>query len=283
MKNRVLVTGANGQLAQTIAEKSNNSHKSIDFQFVSKQELDISDNAKLKRFFRENQFDYCINCAAYTNVELAETEVETAYKINAEGVKYLAENCKKYKIVLIHISTDYVFDGSKTEPYIETDKTNPLNSYGKSKLRGETFIENLLTDYFIIRASWLYSQFGKNFAKTILNKLKKEEPLKIITSETGTPTSCDDLAEFILHFIINRVSDFGLYHFSASGSTTWYGFAMQIAKKINKEHLVTKVETFPMKAKRPKYSVLSNQKAQNIIGRTFQWQDSVDRTVSCLI
>ncbi|MEM6516582.1 MAG: dTDP-4-dehydrorhamnose reductase, partial [Bacteroidota bacterium] len=228
MKLKVLVTGANGQLAKTIEQKSRQLKQSIDFHFLSKENLDISNVEKLSLFFGKNHFDYCVNCAAYTNVELAETEQETAYKVNAYAVKSLSENCQKFSIALIHISTDYVFDGLKSIPYLEIDQTNPLNIYGKSKLQGELYIKESLDDYFIIRTSWLYSEFGKNFAKTILNKLNADEPLKIITSETGTPTSCNDLAEFIIYLIENRIKKYGIYHFSASGSTTWHGFALKI-------------------------------------------------------
>jgi len=283
MKNKVLVTGANGQLAKTVENKGKGLSESIEFCFVSKEDLDISNKEVVNAFFTNNQFDYCINCAAYTNVELAETEIEAAFKINAEGIKYVAENCRKYNIILIHISTDYVFDGSKSKPYTEGDDTNPLNVYGKSKLAGEAHIQDILTEYFIIRTSWLYSQFGKNFVKSIFNKLQNNESLKIVTSETGTPTSCNDLSEFIIYLIEQRITNFGIYHFSASGSTTWHGLALQIANEIGKEHLISKVDSFPMKAARPKYSVLNNKKAHGIIDKRFSWEDSVVKTVSELI
>ena len=282
MKAKVLVTGANGQLAKAIESISESYSDSVEFHFVSKNDLDISNNDAVTNFFKTHHFDYCINCAAYTNVELAEAEEEKAYQINADAVKALAENCKENEVVLIHISTDYVFDGSRTSPYSEHDQTNPLNIYGKSKLLGEQYVQEILNKYFIIRTSWLYSQFGKNFAKTISNKLESNNELEIITSETGTPTSCNDLAVFILYLIKNKVMDFGLYHFSASGFTTWYGFALLIGKKLGKEHLISKIDSFPMKAERPKYSVLDNKKAQTLIKKEFFWEESVSEVLSKL-
>ena len=283
MVTKILVTGANGQLGQTIQKKSKSTLKNMEFVFATREDLDISNPQQVTTFFKQYDFNYCINCAAYTNVELAETDVETAYKINAEGVRYLAESCEKHKTVLIHISTDYVFDGTKTKPYSEEDLTNPINQYGKSKLQGEHYIQQLLSDYYIIRTSWLYSAFGKNFAKTISNKLKNGNDLKVMTSETGTPTSCNDLAELILFLIEHNSQAFGLYHFSASGKTTWYGFASLIAEYIGKENLVTAVEHYPMKAKRPTYSVLDNTKANKLIGKKFQWQASVNEVLDELL
>lgn len=283
MISKILVTGANGQLAKTIEKNSHTKLSSAEFTFAAREELDISNREQVLSYFSENSFDYCINCAAYTNVELAETEPEDAFKINAEAVKTLAETCKENHVVLIHVSTDYVFDGSKTKPYSEEEETNPLNQYGKSKLQGEQHIKAILTDYFIIRTSWLYSAYGKNFAKTIAKKLQDNEALKIITSETGTPTSCEDLTDFILHIIENKSNAFGLYHFSATGSTTWYGFACQIAKKMDKPKLVSKIDSFPMKATRPKYSVLNNNKANNLLRKKFQWEKSVDSVVTKLL
>jgi dTDP-4-dehydrorhamnose reductase len=282
MATKILVTGATGQLGQTFQEKSKATPDHLEFVFVSRADLDITNSEAINAFFSTHDFDYCINCAAYTNVELAESEPDEAYKINAEAVKSLAEVCEIHNTILLHVSTDYVFDGSKTSPYNETDQTNPLNAYGASKLKGEQYIAELLSNYFIIRTSWLYSPYGKNFAKTIASKLQNNEPLKIVTSETGTPTSCADLAEFILFLITNKTEDFGLYHFSASGETTWYGFAQQIAKKLNKTDLVSPVDSFPVKAKRPRYSVMDNQKANNLMQKSFDWRNSVDAVIDQL-
>jgi len=283
MSIKILVTGAKGQLGQTFQKKAEKMKAKLEFVFVNREELDITNSEEINAVFKNNKFDYCINCAAYTNVEGAESEPEKAFEINAEAVKNLAEVCKTNTTVFIHISTDYVFDGSKTSPYNETDDTNPLNRYGASKLKGEQHIEQLLSQYFIIRTSWLYSPYGKNFAKSIVSKLQQNQDLKIITSETGTPTSCSDLADFVLYLVTNKINKYGMYHFSASGETTWYGFAQAIAKKMGKTSLVNPTDSFPVKAKRPKYSVLDNHKANTLIDIEVDWQASVNKVVEQLL
>lgn len=279
----ILVTGVKGQLAQTIQEVYSK-NKEFNFTFVSKQDIDITQENDVNFLFTSANFDYCINCAAYTNVEQAELDKEQAYKVNAEAVKYLATACNKHNTVLIHISTDYVFDGNKTTPYKETDQTNPINIYGKSKLLGEQYIEQTLKEHVIIRTSWLYSIYGHNFVKTIVNKINAKSPLKITTIQIGTPTSCIDLAEFIFEIIKHKETPYGLYHFSASNDATWYSFATQIASSFEGYELsnITPVGDFPTKAKRPKYSVLDNSKAQIINDKKIDWKDSVNKVVSYL-
>ena len=196
---KVVVFGANGQLGKTIKDFANTS--TIEFHFFSRNDLDITDKNSLVNLFRDLSFHYCINCAAFTNVEAAETNTKDAFLINAEGAKNIAEVCETNHVKLIHISTDYVFDGNKTTPYSTTDKTNPINQYGKSKLQGELYIQELLKEHYIIRTSWLYSLHGKNFLKTIINKIDNDEVLNITTEQEGTPASCLDLVEFILHII----------------------------------------------------------------------------------
>ena len=158
----VLVTGANGQLGQCI-QKVQQQHPNITFHFKSSKELDITDTIAIRAYFSENTIDYCVNCAAYTNVELAESEEDKAYLVNAKAAKNLAKTCAENNITLLHVSTDYVFDGTKTSPYVETDITNPISVYGASKLKGEKNIQAVAEKYFIIRTSWLYAEFGKNF------------------------------------------------------------------------------------------------------------------------
>ena len=244
-------------MAQTIKELYVAHFEEYEFKFVSKSDLDISNKEDIEKLLRSSTFHYCINCAAYTNVELAEDEgKEEAFKINAEAVKTLASLCFKYNIILLHISTDYVFDGTKNTPYCEDDQTNPINQYGKSKLLGEQHIVGTMTNYFIIRTSWLYSKYGKNFVKTIINKVQDKANLKITTDQCGTPTSCIDLAQFLFHLIKNN-PNYGLYHFSALGETTWYGFATCIASNF-KQYDSTNIKPtthFSTKAKRPDYSV----------------------------
>lgn len=180
----ILVTGANGQLAHSIKDLADK-FTAYQFVFVSKQELDITELSKVKKLFKNYNFNYCINCAAYTNVEQAEQTPEPAFLINAEAVKNLAQVCKEYNATLLHISTDYVFDGEKGEPYVATDIPNPINQYGKSKLKGEQHIQEILEQYYIVRTSWLYNKnYGKNFYRTILEKTKKEKPLILRMSKS---------------------------------------------------------------------------------------------------
>jgi dTDP-4-dehydrorhamnose reductase len=259
----ILVTGANGQLGKTIEELFFNNEDGIDFIFVTKEDVDITNVIELSDYFDKNKFDYCINCAAYTNVEQAEKTPEIAFKVNAEGVKYLAEICEKANTILIHISTDYVFDGEKKEPYTVNDLPNPINEYGKSKLLGEQYIQGVLGKYFVIRTSWLYSKkYGKNFYRAILEKAKSGKELTVTTQQTGCPTDTVNLSIFIFQLIKSRNNNFGLYHFCDGKAMTWYDFANQILIEnamLQKIKLVRddKYLTF---AKRPKNSILLNSK-----------------------
>lgn len=273
----VLVTGANGQLGQCIQTVQQQLTNTV-FHFKSSSELNIADTKAVYDFFSQHTIDYCVNCAAYTNVELAEDEVEKAYLINAEATKVLAEVCEKHATTLIHISTDYVFDGKKETPYVETDATNPISVYGASKLKGEQHIQEILEKYFIIRTSWLYAQYGKNFYKTILQKAKEKANLTITTEQKGTPTNANDLAILILEIIKTDCKDFGLYHFSNEGEATWYDFTKEIIQNLNLSEAdqpsLKSVATYKTKAARPKNSVLDKTKVRNII-QTISWQESL--------
>lgn len=264
MGTKVLVTGANGQLGKTIDELYSDNQNSFDFVFVSKAELDITKAEKLRLFFNSNHFDYCINCAAYTNVEQAEKTPEIAFKVNAEAVKNLATVCKEKNTILIHISTDYVFDGKKEAPYIVDDIPNPINEYGKSKLLGEQYIQEVSEKYFIIRTSWLYSKkYGNNFYRTISRYIESGKELKIINNETGTPTNANDLVSFFVEIILINSEKYGVYHYSNTGEATWYDFAKEILKISGKQESVTlkKIDIYPIFAARPKYSVLNKTKS----------------------
>lgn len=262
MKN-ILVTGANGQLGACFKKISGN-YPDFNFVFKSSAEADITNKSKLQRLFAEGNFDWVINCAAYTNVEKAESEEEKAFKINAEAAKHLAELCNENQAKLVHFSTDYVFDGKAEKPYIETDKTNPINVYGASKLKGEQLIAEVLKEHFILRTSWLYSEFGHNFYKTILRKIDEKAELNITTSQTGTPTNANDLAKFVLEIIASENKDFGLYHFSNIGEATWYSFAKAILEFTgNSEEIrLNESNNFKTIATRPEYSVLDKTKVQ---------------------
>ncbi|WP_027065481.1 MULTISPECIES: dTDP-4-dehydrorhamnose reductase [Maribacter] len=223
---KVLVTGANGQLGQCL-QKIAPSYKELNFKFNSSKELDITDILEIETAFVKGNFDYCINCAAYTNVEQAEKTPDIAYKVNVEGVKNLANVCKSYNTTLIHISTDYVFDGEKDEPYTVKDVPNPINEYGKSKLLGEKHIQEIMDNYCIIRTSWLYSEFGKNFYTTILKKAKAGENLSVTDEQLGCPTNANNLALHIIRKLIqNNIC--GIEHFTDGYSCTWFDFAREI-------------------------------------------------------
>ncbi|MFN2261444.1 MAG: dTDP-4-dehydrorhamnose reductase [Psychroflexus sp.] len=274
---KVLVTGANGQLGQCL-QKHAKSISDIQFLFENRSTLDVSSKTEVDDFFKKHKPDFCVNCAAYTNVEHAETETEIAFEINAEAVKILAEACKNYQTKLIHISTDYVFDGTLNRPYTETDSTKPINIYGASKLQGEDHIQQTLAEYFILRTSWLYSEFGHNFFNTILKKASSGDTLNITTEQTGTPTNANDLAVFILKIIQNRSKNFGLYHFSNLGEATWYDFARLILEenKLVEKSSLNATFSYPTKAKRPKFSVLDKSKIQqNFDFKIPHWRETL--------
>ncbi|TBV28287.1 dTDP-4-dehydrorhamnose reductase [Meridianimaribacter sp. CL38] len=267
MKKSVLITGANGQLGECIKELSSK-FEELNFIFKSSKELDITSFNSAKAIFEKHQFNYCINCAAYTAVDLAEDEKEKAFAVNAEGVKHLAILSKDYNTSLIHISTDFVFDGLKNTPYTETDAPNPINVYGASKLQGEQYIKELLDTYFIFRTSWLYSEYGNNFMKTMLRLSKQRQELNVVNDQIGSPTYAKDLAEVILKVIKEDSTNYGMYHFSNKGETSWFGFAQEIFKQkkiqINLQPITS--ENYKTKAKRPMFSVLNNSKNVKELG-----------------
>ena len=273
----VLVTGASGQLGSCI-KKFSETEDAIDWLFMDSSEIDITSKCDLEQCFKSKRIDYCINAAAYTNVEKAESEQENAFKVNADAVKNLALICKKNRTVLIHISTDYVFDGNSSKPYSETDATNPINVYGASKLKGETYIQENMIEYFIFRTSWLFSEFGHNFYKTILKKAAENATLNITTAQTGTPTNANHLAVLILKLIRERNSNYGLYHFSNLGETTWYVFAEEILRVSNNLEKIqlNKDNSYKTIAARPAYSVMDKQKLIEILKFTpVSWEEAV--------
>lgn len=274
---KVLVTGANGQLGKCL-QKHSKRYPEIEFLFETSQTLNITSEEALGSFFKEHQPDFCINCAAYTNVEAAESEEKLAFQVNSEAVKFLSKLCKTHHTQLIHISTDYVFDGLKLSPYLETDSVNPINIYGASKLQGETMITEHLDHYFILRTSWLYSEFGHNFFNTILKKAEDRADLNITTEQVGTPTNANDLAKFILNLIQLDSNAYGLYHFSNKGEATWYDFARLILEEKHLEEKVNLNATFsyPTQAKRPKFSVLDKSKVETTFKTNIpHWRESL--------
>ncbi len=282
---RILITGANGQLGIEL-RKISNEFSNFSYLFTDIDSLDLTDNQAIKAFFNKNHFDYIINCAAYTAVDKAETEPEKAFEINAVVPAQLTEISKNDKCRLIHISTDYVFDGKSCVPYVETDNVSPQSVYGKSKLAGENEVlknnENI-----IIRTSWLYSANGNNFLKTMLKLGKEKEMLNVVFDQTGTPTSATDLARAIL-VICNKISTEnknygGIYHYSNEGVCSWFDFAVEIMEMAGLKCKVVPVTTdqYPLPAKRPAYSVLNKSKIKSIFGLNIpHWKKSLKEILS---
>ena len=279
---KILVTGSNGQLGQCLKQQLQNTGD-ISCYFATREDLDITNNDVVHQFFGEHNFDYCINTAAYTNVEKAESEQKEAFLINAEGAYNLVKACKKYNVVLLHISTDYVFDGMAKTPYQEQDPTNPLNVYGASKLKGEQHIGDTWNKHFIIRTSWLYSQYGHNFLNSMLEFAKQKKALAITTQQTGTPTNANDLAQVLVTIIKTGNARYGVYHFSNQGEATWYDFATAIFKATGEIDTVNlaKTEHYATFAKRPVYSVLNCNKLKVTLGTQYKnWEDSLKQIIN---
>ena len=254
---KILVTGADGQLGKSI-QKLSVAHSKLKFVFKNSKQLDITDSESVNSIFKKEAFSFCINCAAYTNVEQTEKTPEIAYKINAEAVKNLALVCKRNNVFLIHISTDYVFDGEKETPYTIDDKPNPINEYGKSKLLGEQYIQNNTNQYLIIRTSWLYSEYGNNFYKTILKKAKTEKTIRVTDQQKGCPTDAKNLAQFVIEKIQLGKKENGIEHFTDGEAMTWYDFAKKILDKENFEEKakIIRDNKYTNFVRRPKNSVL---------------------------
>ena len=279
---KILVTGSNGQLGQCLRQLLL-SATDISCYFATREDLDITNSDEVQRFFSEHNFDYCINTAAYTNVEKAESEQKEAFLINAEGAYSLAKVCKKHNVVLLHISTDYVFDGMAKTPYQEQDPTNPLNVYGASKLKGEQHIGDTWNKHFIIRTSWLYSQYGHNFLNSMLEFAKQKKALTITTQQKGTPTNANELAQVLVTIIKTGNARYGVYHFSNQGEATWYDFAEAIFKATGEIDTVNlaKTEHYATFAKRPAYSVLNCNKLKDTLDITYRnWEDSLKQIIN---
>lgn len=254
---RVLVTGASGQLGKSISSVADK-YPQIRLVFKEKAELDITNSANVKKELGEGSYQYCINCAAYTDVEMAEKFPDRAFAVNSEAVKNLATNCKVFNTILIHISTDYVFDGRKKEGYTVDDTPNPINQYGKSKWYGEKHIRTILKRYFIVRTSWLYSNFEGNFYTTIIKKARSEQKLYITDEQTGCPTHASNLALYILGLINEKNESYGIHHFTDGVAMTWYDFAKKIVKSLRLPLKIenTKEREYKTFAARPVNSVL---------------------------
>lgn len=266
MNKKVLVTGANGQLGQSI-RKNTVDLNSYEFTYIDYEELDFTQPDTIPGFFKDKTFDLIINCAAHTAVDKAESEPELADKINHQSVREIAKIAKEKNIKLVHVSTDYVFNGESFKPYIESDATGPESVYGDTKLKGELAVQDINPNGIIIRTSWVYSEFGNNFVKTMLRLGSERDELGVIFDQVGTPTYAGDLAQAIIQII--HADTFGqleaassIYHFSNEGVASWYDFAVAIFELSDTTCKVNPIETaeYPTPAKRPPYSLLNKKK-----------------------
>jgi len=280
---KILVTGANGQLGnecQILAKQHPDTH----FLFTDVDSLSITDKAAIDKLFAEHGFDYCINAAAYTAVDLAETEVDTAQLINATAVGYLAEACHQYNCRLIHISTDYVFDGMKEMGYDVDDATAPINVYGATKLDGEKLALSTHTETIVIRTSWVYSYYGKNFVKTMMKLMQERASINVVADQIGKPTYAADLASAIFQIVFSESAFVpGMFHYANQGVISWYDFAMAI-KEIggyNCEVNPIPSSAYPVPAKRPHYSILNTNKIEHTFNIVIpNWKDSLKNCMS---
>lgn len=273
----IIVTGSNGQLGSELKELAF-SYPNFHFVFLGKEELPLNDSSAIEKLFSENLPSYLINCAAYTAVDKAERERETANAINGKAVGYLASVCKEHQCKFIHISTDYVFSGEQSGPLKETDPVDPVNAYGKSKLLGEKLAMQNHPDSIIIRTSWVYSSYGKNFVKTMIRLMSEKESMGVVNDQYGSPTYAADLAEAVMKIISSGNWKPGIYHFSNEGNISWFDFAGEIKRLIQSNCIINPLTTdqYPTPAKRPHYSVLDKTKIQQTFSVQLKdWKESL--------
>lgn len=289
MMKKILITGGNGQLGREINELMPD-FTEFDFLFTDVEDLDIADPDMLDQFFETHQPDFVINCAAYTAVDKAEEDTGAAYTVNVNGPENLAVACKNHRSKLIHISTDYVFDGRNYKPYIETDTPCPTGVYGQTKLEGEQKSFSANDESIIIRTSWLYSAFGSNFVKTMLRLGKERDNLSVVFDQIGTPTYARDLAKVILQIIVQTEKHRsrwqpGIYHFSNEGVCSWYDFAVEIMSQAGIPCRISPIESkdFPTKAERPHFSVLNKAKIKSAFEIEIPyWKESLRNCIIAL-
>ncbi len=283
---KVLITGSQGQLGQCLV-KAFSTHKNVNVITCNKQQLDITDEQAVSAKLMDCKPDIVINTAAYTAVDNAEKEIELAFSINALALKYLAQASEKINATLIHISTDYVFDGEKSSAYNEADATNPQSVYGASKLAGEVDVVQHCTKHIILRTAWVFSEFGNNFAKTMM-KLSHLEQLNIVADQIGAPTNANDIAQALVticeEIISNKDVNWGVYHYSGEPYCSWFDFAQQIFITAKDEGVIKQspnlngipTAQYPTAAKRPKNSRLDNTKIKNAFDvQSSDWKASL--------
>ncbi|MFL5788826.1 MAG: dTDP-4-dehydrorhamnose reductase, partial [Flavisolibacter sp.] len=263
-RSKIIVTGSNGQLGNELKDLAP-SYQQFEFIFLDSSQAPIHNKEIIKNIFKQYKPDYLINCAAYTAVDKAEEEKEMAMEINGNAVGELAYMCKQYNSRFIHISTDYVFDGASSTPLNETDPVHPVNYYGETKLEGEKQAIANNKDGIIIRTSWVYSYYGKNFVKTMIRLMKEKETINVVNDQLGSPTYAADLAQVILNIISSDKWIPVIYHFSNEGIISWFDFATEIRNKIGSSCKIIPIHTsqFPTPAKRPHYSGLDKTRIRN--------------------
>lgn len=286
MQPVILVTGSNGQLGKELQQLTD-AYPQYKLVFASREDLKLHHFPLVENFFIATKPQYCINCAAYTAVDKAENEKELAMLVNGEAVGHLAAVCKKYQTKLIHISTDYVFDGESETPYKEDDATNPINTYGESKLLGEQLCMKENEDAVIIRTSWVYSSFGNNFVKTMMRLMNERNEINVVGDQIGSPTYAADLAKVILTIIHHHQLSIvnwhsGIYHYSNEGKLSWYEFAVAIKELLKSNCTVHPIATtaYPTPAKRPHYSLLNKEKIKEVFHLSVpQWKKSLQQCI----
>ena len=276
-KPRILVSGSNGQLGKSLKELSSDFPR-FEFIFLSRTDMPVHHFELVRNTFKAHHPQYFINCAAYTNVDKAEQEKELAYQVNGEAVGVLAAICKEYDSKFIHISTDYVFDGNATTPYSENFQTNPINTYGASKLEGEQQALQFNSDSIIIRSSWVYSAYGKNFVRTMLELMSRGNEISVVNDQFGSPTYATDLAEAILQIISSGKWYPGIYNYCNEGVINWFEFAQTIGELSESLLKINSIPTsqYPTPAQRPGYTALNTKKIQTTFGiDPKKWKESL--------
>lgn len=279
MKKNIIVIGGGGQLGQCLSEVVAVKNDMFSYVFLSKEDLNLVNADEIAKLFEQYKPLYCINCAAYTAVDQAEEDHDRVFEINEFAVKRLAENCLAHHTTLIHISTDFVFNGSSSIPLTENMDASPVNVYGLSKLKGEQRIQEIMDQYFILRTSWLYSEKANNFVKTMLKLAQSRDTLTVIFDQIGTPTYAMDLARVIVNIIQNDKQAYGLYHYSNEGIASWYDFAKAVFEfaEVDMRVLPVASSAFVTKAKRPHYSVMDKTKIKAVLDVEIPyWRDSLN-------